>query len=142
MTVANKKRGKWKTGESGNPNGRPPGTGEIAKLRHSIAAHIPEIITQLVTKAKEGDAQASRLLLERVLPPIKPIEQPIALSLPDNEGLAAQGGAIIQAVATGILAPGQGAALLTGLSSLARIKEIDELEKRLTALEEANESKK
>ena len=64
-----KKRGKWKAGESGNPNGRPPGTGEVAKLRDSIAAHVPEIIVQLVAKAKEGDAQAARLLLERVLPP-------------------------------------------------------------------------
>jgi len=130
-----KKRGKWKTGESGNPNGRPPGTGEIAKLRDSIAAHIPEIIVQLVAKAKEGDTQAARLLLERVLPPMKPIEQPIALSLPDDEGITAQGVAIVQAVAAGMLAPGQGAALLTGLGSLARIKEIDELERRITLLE-------
>lgn len=130
-----KKRGKWKTGESGNPNGRPPGTGGIAKLRDSIAAHIPEIIVQLVAKAKEGDTQAARLLLERVLPPMKPIEQPIALSLPDDEGITAQGVAIVQAVAVGILAPGQGAALLTGLGTLARIKEIDELERRIAQLE-------
>lgn len=130
-----KKRGKWKTGESGNPNGRPPGTGEVAKLRDSIAAHIPEIITQLVTKAKEGDAQAARLLLERVIPSLKPIEQPVALSLPDDEGITAQGVAIVQAVAVGILAPGQGAALLTGLGTLARIKEIDELERRISQLE-------
>lgn len=130
-----KKRGKWKTGESGNPNGRPPGTGEIAKLRDSIAAHIPEIIVQLVAKAKEGDTQAARLLLERALPPMKPIEQPIALSLPDDEGITAQGVAIVQAVAVGILAPGQGAALLTGLGTLARIKEIDELERRIAQLE-------
>lgn len=110
-----KKRGKWKTGESGNPNGRPPGTGEIAKLRNSIAAHIPEIITQLVANAKEGDAQAARLLLERVLPPMKSIEQPVALSLPAGD-LTAQGVAIVQAVAAGILAPGQGAVLLGSVS--------------------------
>ncbi|MDO9011200.1 MAG: DUF5681 domain-containing protein [Gallionella sp.] len=129
------KRGRWKEGESGNPNGRKPGTGAVAKLRESIAAHLPEIITQLVIKAKEGDAQAARLLLERVLPPMKAIEQPVELSLPDGEGMTAQGVAIVQAVAAGILAPGQGAALLTGLGALARIKEIDELEKRITQLE-------
>ncbi len=135
MPIEKKKHGRWKAGESGNPSGRKPGTGEVAKLRESIAAHLPEIITQLVAKAREGDAQAARLLLERVLPSLKPIEQPVALSLPTSEGLTAQGVAIVQAVAAGTLAPGQGAALLTGLGALARIKEIDELEKRITQLE-------
>jgi hypothetical protein len=130
-----KKRGKWKAGESGNPNGRPPGVGEVTKLRNSIAEHLPEIIAQLVIKAKEGDAQAARLLLERVLPPMKAIEPMVELTLPDGEDLTAQGVAIVQAVATGTLAPGQGAQLLTGLGALARIKEIDELERRITQLE-------
>lgn len=136
-TTEKKKRGKWKAGESGNPNGRPPGVGEVTKLRNSIAEHLPEIITQLVTKAKEGDAQAARLLLERVLPPMKAIEPMVELTLPNGEGITAQGMAIVQAVAAGTLAPGQGAALLSGLGALARIMEIDELERRITQLEGA-----
>lgn len=135
-TTENKKRGKWKTGESGNPKGRKPGTGEVARLRKSIAAHLPAIIKQLVTKAKAGDSQAARLLLERVLPPMKAIVQPVALSLPAGDGITAQGVAVVAAVAAGTLAPGQGAALLTGLGALARIKETDELERRITQLEE------
>ena len=134
-TTEKKKRGRWKAGESGNPSGRKPGTGEVAKLRDSIAKHLPAIIKQLVTKAKEGDAQAARLLLERVLPALKPIEQAVALSLPDGEGITGQGRAIVQAVAEGTIAPGQGAQLLAGLGSLARTVEIDELEKRIALLE-------
>lgn len=130
-----KKRGKWKAGESGNPKGRTPGTGEVAKLRASIAAHLPEIIAQLVTRAREGDAGAARLLLERVLPALKPMEQPVELTLPAGEGITGQGRAIVLAVADGTLAPGQGAQLLAGLGSLARIVEIDELERRITQLE-------
>ena len=130
------KRGRWKEGESGNPTGRRPGTGAVAKLRDSIAAHLPEIIAQLVNKAREGDSQAARLLLERVLPPMKAIEQAVKLSLPVGEGITAQGVAIVQAVAAGTIAPGQGAALLNGLGALARIKEIDELEQRISKLEE------
>lgn len=136
MAAEKKKLGRWKAGESGNPKGRTPGSGEVAKLRASIAAHLPEIIAQLVVKAKEGDAQAARLLLERVLPPMKAIEPMVELTLPDGEGMTAQGVAIVQAVAAGTLAPGQGAALLSGLGALARIMEIDELEKRITLLEE------
>lgn len=134
MTIEKKKRGRWKAGESGNPNGRPPGVGEVSKLRESIAAHLPDIIAQLVNKAKDGDSQAARLLLERVLPPMKAIEQAVTLTLPDGD-MTAQGVAIVQAVAAGTIAPGQGAQLLTGLGALARIREIDELERRLTALE-------
>ena len=122
--------------KSGNPHGRPPGLGKVAKLRDSIAAHLPDIIAHTVLKAKMGDMQAARLLLERVLPPMKAIEQPVALSLPTGEGITAQGMAIVQAVASGTIAPGQGAALLTGLGALARIKDIDELEKRILKLEE------
>ena len=135
MTIEKNKRGRWKSGESGNPNGRPQGVGEVTRLRDSIAAHLPEIIAQLVIKAKDGDSQAARLLLERVLPPMKAIEQPVTLSLPDGDGMTAQGMAIVQAVAAGTIAPGQGAALLTGLGALARIKEIDELERRIAQLE-------
>ncbi|MXS81522.1 DUF5681 domain-containing protein [Nitrosomonas oligotropha] len=142
MTAENKKRGRWKAGESGNPNGRKPGTGKVAQLRESIAQHLPAIIQQLVTKAKEGDSQAARILLERVIPPIKSIDSPVEIKLPEDADLSTQGQIIIQAVANGVLVPSQGSDLLTSLSTLARIKEFDELEKRLIALEEANESKK
>ncbi|MBS0587038.1 MAG: hypothetical protein JSS37_03580 [Proteobacteria bacterium] len=138
MTAENKKRGRWKAGESGNPNGRKPGTGEVAKLRASIAKDLPEIIKQLVDKAKAGDTQAARLLLERALPPMKPVEQHVEINLSEDADLSTQGQSIIQAVADGTLAPSQGSALLTALGILARIKEIDELEKRLTALEQAS----
>jgi hypothetical protein len=129
------RKNSFKPGQSGNPKGRPPGTGEVAKLREGIAAHLPEIIMRLVSMARAGDTQAARLLLERVLPTLKPVEQPVALSLPLGEGITGQGRAIVQAVAAGQLAPGQAAQLLTGLGLLARIVEIDELERRITQLE-------
>ena len=141
MTTAEKtKRGRWKKGESGNPNGRKPGTGQVAKLRDSIATHIPEIIKQMVNKAKEGDVQAARLLLERVIPPLKSTEQNVSLTLPENATLSEQGQTIIQSVANGSLTPDQGRALLIGLGSQARLIEITELEARITALENKDES--
>ena len=136
MTVTEKKkRGRWKAGESGNPSGRKPGTGEVAKLRDSSAAHLPAIITQLVAKAKEGDSQAARLLLERVLPPMKPIELPTMLILPDDGTLTAKAAAVLTAAAAGVLAPGHAAQLITALGTLAKITEVDELTSRITALE-------
>lgn len=139
-TTEKSKRGRWKKGESGNPNGRKPGTDQVAKLRESIATHIPEIITQMVNKAKEGDVHAARLLLERVIPPLKSTESSVSITLPENATLSEQGQTIIQSIANGTLTPGQGQALLSGLGSQARLIEITELDERITALENKHES--
>ena len=121
--------------DSAPPKGRAPGKGEPARLRASIAEHVPAIIAALVVSATAGDAQAARLLLERVLPALKPVEVAAKIAMPAAGSLTEQGEAIVAAVAGGTLAPGQGAALLAGLGSLARIVEIDELERRILALE-------
>jgi len=105
-----------------------------------FTTHIPEIIKQMVNKAKEGDVQAARLLLERVIPPLKSTEQNVSLALPENATLSEQGQTIIQSVANGALTPDQAKTLLSGLGSQARLMEITELEKRIAALENKHES--
>lgn len=129
------KKGGWQPGQSGNPGGRPPGTGAVAKLRQGIAADIPAILTKLTALALEGDTQAARLLLERTVSPLKPSEAHVALPLPSGQGLAAQGEAVVAAVTAGLITPSQAGVLLAGLGSLARIKEVDELEARIRRLE-------
>lgn len=124
----------WKPGTSGNPEGRPAGTGEVAKLRKAIAEHVPDIIARLVEAARGGDIQAARLILERVLPPMKAVEQPQVIKLPGGT-LTDQGKAVLAAVADGSLAPGQGAQLLSAIGTLAKVVEIDELESRIAILE-------
>ena len=138
-TVKKKPPGRWKAGESGNPKGRPPGAGEVAKLRAAIGEHVPEIINQLVAAARAGDIQAARLILERVLPPVKAIEQAQTIDLPDGT-LTEQGRAVLRSVAAGELAPGQGAQLLAAIGTLGKIAGLDELAARITALE-ANDAK-
>jgi hypothetical protein len=45
----------WKKGESGNPSGRKVGTvTKAGKLRKSIEADLPEILSALTTAAKSG----------------------------------------------------------------------------------------
>ncbi len=131
----------WKPGQSGNPKGKTPGSGELQRLRASIAEHVPSILEQLVTAAQGGDVQAARLILERVLPPVKATEQAIELDLPTDGTLTTTGRAVLSAVASGDLAPSQGAALLGAIGSLARVIEIDELDARLTKLEEQQNAK-
>ena len=138
MTGTRTTKGRFPPGASGNPKGRPPGAGEVAKLRASIAGHVPAIVTKLVEQAKAGDAAAARLLLERVLPPVKAAEQPVPIALPTDGTLTDQGRAVIAAAGAGELAPGQAAQMLTGLGALAKLIETDELAARIAALEERN----
>ena len=139
--MTEKKRvGKWKPGVSGNPKGKTPGSGELQKLRATLAADVPGILAGLVTAAKAGDTQAARLILERILPPVKAIEQAVALQLPNGGTLTAQGRAVLSAVAAGELAPSQGAALLGAIGTLARVTVIDEFEARLTKLEKQSDN--
>ena len=126
----------WKPGQSGNPAGRKPGTGEVAKIRASINDRVPELLAAMMAKALEGDVGAARLLLERAVAPLKAAEQAETITLPEGS-LTDQGRAVLRAVAAGELAPGQGAALLGAIGTLARVTEIDELEARLTKLENA-----
>lgn len=133
--AAKKPPAAWKPGQSGNPKGRPPGTGEVAKLRAAIAASVPAILQSLTDAAIAGDVQAAKVLLERVLPALKPAEQAQAVRIPEGS-LTDKGRAVLDAVAAGELAPGQGAALLTAMGTLARVVEVDELTERIKRLEQ------
>ena len=137
MTTRKPPAAAWKPGQSGNPKGRPAGTGEVGKLRAAIAKRVPDLLDAMLAKALDGDVGAARLLLERAIAPLKAIEQTQALALPDGT-LTAQGRAVLRSVADGVLAPSQGAALLGAIGTLARVTEIDELESRIAALEKQN----
>jgi hypothetical protein len=128
--------GQWQPGQSGNPNGRPRGRSELTKLRASIAERVPEILAKLAELATAGDVQAARLLLERVLPPVKPVEMPVEIVLVEG-GLSDQARQMLCAAATGELAPDQATALISALAAVAKITETDELMKRLERLEQA-----
>ncbi len=141
MTEPKKKRvGRWKAGESGNPAGRSPGSGQLQKLRNAIAEDVPAILTSLIDAAKGGNINAARLILERVLPPLKAIEQPVALQLPEGT-LTAKAGALLDAAALGELTPAQAAQLIAAIGTIGKIAEFDELNARITQLEKRNATK-
>ena len=132
--------GRWQPGQSGNPDGRPPGTGEVARLRTSIAQKLPDILAKLTELAMAGDVQAARLLIERVLPPVKAVEMPVEMSLVEG-GLSDQARQMLSAAAGGVLAPDQAAALIGALAAVARITETDALRERIERLEAVAERK-
>lgn len=130
--MTEKKTTRFKPGQSGNPGGRPAGSGSLirAQLMHDWDAVKPV----LLKKAMEGDMAAIRIIAERVMPPIKALEMPTQIALPAGS-LTDQGRAVLAAAGDGVLAPGQASQLLAGLGSLAKLIETDELVARIAALE-------
>ena len=141
MTDPKKKRvGRWVAGISGNPAGRTPGSGQLQKLRDAIAEDVPEILASLVDAAKGGNINAARLILERVLPPLKAIELAVALQLPEGT-LTAKAGALLDAAALGELSPAQATQLIAAVGTIGKITEFDEMNARITFLEQRNAAK-
>ena len=131
--------GRWQPGQSGNPGGRKPGTGSLQQLRAQVELLIPEIIQVLATKARDGDVGAARLLLERVMPAVKPVEAPQALQI-SGDDLSDQAKSIVARAASGEVSVGSAAQLVSALSTVAKLIEVDDLLKRVDALEKTIES--
>ena len=131
--------GKFAKGNKASP-GRTPGRSKVTELRDKLAQDIDAVIGIVRKQALAGDQQAIRILLDKVLPSLRPIELPTPLDLPDGN-LALQARAVVQAVADGDIAPSQAAQIITALGGVAKIIETTDLLDRITKLEAANVNK-
>lgn len=130
----------WPPGVSGNPLGRPKGAkNHTTRVVLALLEGEAEAITRTaIEAAKSGDMAAVRLILERLVPPLK--ERPVAIDLPDTSsaaGIAAAQATIVQAVANGDLTPGEGNTLAGIVEARRKALETEELERRIAALEES-----
>jgi hypothetical protein len=119
----------------GNP-GRPPGAKNKTTqlLAGQLAQAAPDIVRVVVDGAKAGNLAACRTILPYLLPKQRAVE----LDLPSLNGIAdtpALIAAIINAVADGQIAPSDGAALIGAVEAYVRVKNVDDLESRVDALE-------
>ena len=130
-------RGRFAPGNSASP-GRPHGRGPVAEMRAALATDLDKIIGTLKAQALAGDAQAIRIILDRVLPALRPVDMPTTLALPVDGTLADKALAVVQAAADGDLAPAQAAQIVTALGGVAKIVETTELMRRIEALEARN----
>ena len=111
-------------------------TANAEAIREQIKEAIPGVVARLIEASEGGDIGASKLLLERVLPALKPTDQPIQLPMPATPADAAR--TVLGAVSTGLVTPDEAGKLLAGIGSLARVIEVDELLKRIERLEAQN----
>lgn len=125
---------RWKPGESGNPEGRKPGTTLGGKLRAAVGQDFDAIVRAVITAAKAGDMAAASLLLSRTCPAVKPIQEPAPVAL-EGATLTEKAGSVLDAVSTGRLSVSDAKALLEALAAVAKIAEVDELTRRIEVLE-------
>lgn len=137
MPVTAKSRGRpFKKGEVANPAGRPPGIPDRrTKYRTLLEAHTPDLVERCVALAMAGDVQAMRLCLERVLPPVKAVDEPVAMTFANPDNPAECGREVVAAVSAGVLSPAAGATLMGTLETLSKLIEAEELQERIAAME-------
>jgi hypothetical protein len=99
-----------------------------------VKPHWEPIVKALIEKAEQGDTQAASLLLTRVSPTLRPIQEPVRVNV-TGETLTEKAASILDAVTKGELSPSDGKMLLDGLGAVCKIQEVDELVKRIEALE-------
>ena len=130
----------FEPGQSGNPNGRPPGsrnklTVAVEKLFEDDAEAIAK---KAIEMAKNGDTALIRLCLGRLSPPRKDRHIPFALPEMNSPADAVKAVATItDAVAAGELTPGEAADLSQLVANYAKALEVIDLEERVSRLEEA-----
>ena len=75
-------------------------------------------------------------LLDKTLPNLRPVDQPVTLPL--KATLSEQAASILRAVSTGKITPTEATTLMNALSAQAKVIEVDELEERIARLEKAH----
>ncbi|MEA3299137.1 MAG: DUF5681 domain-containing protein [Pseudomonadota bacterium] len=128
---------RFKPGQSGNPKGKPVGAkSRYTEMREALADDLPALVERTKAAALEGDMTAMRLLLERTLPPVKAGAAAILLpELEDAATLTDKARAVVSAIGRGDIPPDIGANLMQSLGGLAKLVEVDELTRRVEALE-------
>jgi len=125
-------RGRWKPGQSGNPTGPKPGASCRALLMVREWAE-EKGLPLLMEAAEGGDMDALRALIALGIPRQKAVSIPIPLpGGPDG---------VLAALEAGTIAPDEARLVMDVHLGRAKIREVEELEQRLAALERAVQEK-
>ena len=128
----------FEKGQSGNPAGRPPGTGKRATqaMQLLLDEEAQALTRKAVELALDGNTMALRMCLDRIGPPRR--ERAVPIKLPpvrDAADLAGTTTAIIAAAGEGAISPDEGGRLARLVEVFLRSVETRDFERRLQLLE-------
>jgi hypothetical protein len=134
-------RGKpFEKGRSGNPNGRKRGTRNRATTLRAILDDAgADVVQKIVDLAKGGDLTACRMILDRLIPPLRAVEveEPVGAT---GDKLADLAESIVRESVAGRLSPEKARRLTAALSAVARVRMQEDLESRVEKLERIYEN--
>jgi hypothetical protein len=136
--AAKKHPAAYPKGVSGNPTGRPKGSRNkvTVALQALLDGEAEELTRKCINLAKTGDSTALRLVMERLIPPMR--DRALSIDLPhvvDVSGVPPALASVLASVASGEITPGEGGALCGMLGAVSKAFETAELAQRLAAVE-------
>lgn len=127
----------WRKGmKSPNPTGRPKGiVDKRMRANQAMLDRVQEVIDVVIENALGGDTSSASLLLSRVMPAMRAQAERVEFDFDANAPLAEQVASVLQAIADGKVSVDIGKQIIEAIGALGAVKQIDELEERLSALE-------
>jgi hypothetical protein len=132
----------FKPGQSGNPLGRTKGSPSLRWFKEHIKNREVEIIDRVVDLAISGNSTAMELVVTRMVPAYQPTDDHVEVEGYNEAKTRSDKAKIISdGIGSGKVTPNQGAIMMTVLEKSAKIQEVDDLEARMKAIEEAMSKK-
>lgn len=131
--------GKFRKGQSGNPQGKAKGTKNRATLaaEQVLQSDLDNICHKLIEEALNGNIQAIRLVLDRVLPVKRDRDINIRLpKLQTTDDAVKAMSLIIESVSCGNITPSEGEAMSKVVDAFVKAIQVYEVEKRVVKLEQ------
>lgn len=121
-------------GVSGNPQGRPKGRSKVAELRKQLDSSSGDLINKVVDMALQGDSTALTLCMNRIVPPLKARDMPVAFTL-EGDSLLNHSLAVLRGISMGEITPDTGTMIINAINTTARTEELAKLKNRLNEIE-------
>jgi hypothetical protein len=131
---------KYKKGQSGNPIGKKIGTlNKRTKLAKLLEPHAEMLVNKTVELALDGDVNALRLCIERLIP--KATSHQIELDINDLDlenldSLSVVGKKIITAIASGIISPDDAGQIMVILDAQRKLIEHVDIIRKVNEISE------
>lgn len=137
----------YKPGVSGNPNGRPQGSGHRQQLFKSLVEpHAEAMFDAAIKLALSGNERMLTLFLEKLLP-AKPADDAVCIGIEEGGARKADlllyyGEKILSAVSFGEITPEQGRSLMAVVESQRKNIETSDLATRMAEIERTLKQRK